>query len=69
MRFVHLRGHKRGVAWIRRQQRSTAIRWRQLSAVARQGTTREKKVKGRKCHLAVDVEGTPIVIRPHEASV
>jgi len=28
-----------------------------------------KKVKGRKRHLAVDVEGTPIVIRVHEASV
>ena len=28
-----------------------------------------KKVKGRKRHLAVDVEGTPIAIRVHEASV
>ena len=28
-----------------------------------------KKVKGRKRHIAVDVEGTPIVIRLHEASV
>ena len=28
-----------------------------------------KKVKGRKRHLAVDVEGTPIVIRVHEACV
>ena len=28
-----------------------------------------KRLKGRKRHLAVDVEGTPIVIRVHEASV
>lgn len=28
-----------------------------------------KRVKGRKRHLAVDVDGTPIVIRVHEASV
>jgi len=28
-----------------------------------------KNIKGRKRHLAVDVEGTPIVIRVHEASV
>ena len=28
-----------------------------------------KRIKGRKRHLAVDVDGTPIVIRVHEASV
>ncbi len=37
--------------------------------MALRATTRGNKIKGRKCRLVVDIEGCPIKISVHEASV